>query len=284
MRILQNNAHLLIDLSNFVARAIAVAQQNYLALTLHMLLKLRRQYQYHQLVFAVEGSGTIRRQRLLTCYKDGRIPSPEFNDARRTAIQMLRLIKCRFIMAPDGEADDAIACFCDRNSDDEVIIVSNDRDLWQLINTNVKVLSTVKRSTFEVDKFACQRLLGVLPHEIPLMKAMLGDTSDNIPRAVERVHKTKILRLVHAANGDLDKVPSVASLDFLTEKDRERVTASLAVVKQHLDVTRAWNNLDLKQRHHEGDYNALQLFLSEHAVALEKAEMDELKSITGKSK
>lgn len=268
MRILQqHDAVLLVDLSNFVARAAAVAQQDYLRLVLQMLLKLRKQHQHHRFVFAVEGAGTLRRQRLLPCYKEGRIPSPEFNEARQTVIHMLRLIECQHIKAPDGEADDAIATYVQLHPDDSCIIVSNDRDLWQLITPNCTVLAAIKRTTTQVDSFACKRLLGVSPSRVALMKALLGDSSDNIPRGVERVHKKKLIRLVNDTEGYVDQIPQlVQDAEYLTPKDKEKILLSLTTVKQHLSVTRAWNQLSLKTRTCSGDLEAFTRFLDHHGA------------------
>ncbi|KKN14797.1 hypothetical protein LCGC14_0992470 [marine sediment metagenome] len=282
MRILQQrDAVLLIDLSNFVARAIAVAQQDYLRLVLQMLLKLRRHYPHHRFVFAVEGAGTLRRQRLLPCYKEGRVPSPEFNEARQVAIQMLRRIECQHIKAPDGEADDAIATYVGQHPDDNCVIVSNDRDLWQLITPNCNVWATVKRNNVQVDRFACRRLLGVDPKVVPLMKALLGDASDNIPRGVARVHKKKLLRLVNDSEGRVDQIPQlVQDAEYLTVKDKEKIILALPTVKQHLSVTIAWNNLSLKTRTCSGDVEALTRFL-DHYGATTWTTVDEIEIIVG---
>jgi len=266
---------MLIDLSNFVARATAV-RANYLELLLQMLVKLRRQHPHHRFVFALEGSGTLRRQQLLRQYKAGRIPSPEFNEARRTAITMLRNIPCGFIKAPDGEADDAIASYCQQHSEDEIVIVSNDRDLWQLITPNVLIHTTVQRSTTDVDRHACRRLLGVDPEVVPLMKAMLGDPSDNIPRAIARVQQKKLLRVAQQAQQPDGIEDAVASADYLTENDKKKILSAISVVKTHMSVTRAWNNLNLKQRTHPGDAVALQEFLDPYGIKLSTDEIDSI--------
>jgi len=264
MRILQSKAVLLVDLSNVVARAVSVAPDRYLGLLINMLAKLRRQYPHHEMVYALEGSGTLIRQRTLPEYKAGRIPSPEFNDARTRAIKMLKLTACRLIKAPDGEADDAIATYCHEHPNETCVIVSNDRDLWQLINSRVTVHATVKRSTTDVDRHACQRLLGVQPNEIPLMKAILGDPSDQIPRAVERVHKKKLLRLVQETKGDVGRLAEVVSTaEYLTGKDKEKVKASVSTVKRHVEVTRARLG-QLKQRQYQGDATRLKKFLAQY--------------------
>jgi len=266
MRILeQSQAVVLFDLSNVVARATAVAQHNFMGLLCRMLLKQRKRYPSHEFVFAVEGAGTLARQRVLPAYKDGRVPSPEFQDARNAAIKMLHYVACTLIKAPEGEADDAIATYTEHHPDADIIVVSNDRDLWQLISPNVRIQAKVGKDTIDVDRFACVRHLGVLPEAVPLMKALCGDSSDCIPRGVPRVHEKKLKQLAQAAADQEDRLDLIVdNADWLTDPDKKKIHAAASVVKQHLQVTRAWNNLQLVQRKYAGDVDGLLGFLEYH--------------------
>lgn len=266
MRVLKKkNAVLLIDLSNVVARAICVAPKGaFLPLFCRMVKKQRRQYRHHTFVFATEGSGTIRRQRILPDYKGGRPPAPELFAARNLVLRLLRHTDCRIIKAPDGEADDAIASFIARHQDTHVTILSEDRDLWQLICPRVAVQAKVKGAVVLIDRFACRRELGVEPKTIPLMKALLGDTSDCIPRGVARVTKEKLLRVAREA-GAFNSIPKVVrNADWLSANDKKQIARAHDTVKQHLQVTRAWDDLPLKVRNCTADPAALLEFLQNH--------------------
>lgn len=282
MRIRQKRkAVLLLDTSNIVARSTAVANDRYLPLFCSMLLKQRRDHPHHQFVFAVEGAGTLRRQRILPCYKEGRIPSPEFNEARSVCLDLLQHVNCQVIRAADGEADDAIASYCKQHPENEIVIVSNDRDLWQLICTNVFVLTKINRTATKIDRFACRRHLGVKPSDIPIMKALLGDNSDNIPRAVSRVQKKKLIKLVGLLDGSLEKLPElVTDSDWLTDQDKKKILLAQDVVKQHLKVTVAWN-LKLKQKRHKSDPTGLYEFLFRRGQHQSFSKV-ELQTIAGK--
>lgn len=281
MRILQQqDAVLLIDLANFIARAAAVSR-DYLGLFCRMVLKLRQQFPHHRLVFALEGSGTLRRQRLLSCYKEGRIPSPEFNEARQVVIRLLDHVECSLIKAPDGEADDAIATYVEQHPQDSIVIISNDRDLWQLISSHCTVQAKVKKTTIQVDRFACKRILGVDPEVVPLMKALLGDSSDNIPRGVARVHTAKLTRLAQEARQLKNLATEIEQADYLKPGDKKKILAAQTTVKQQLAVTRAWNNLQLKTRTRVADVAALQEFLYQHGSdQLSQAEVNQVAGAT----
>ena len=79
------------------------------------------------------------------------------------------------------EADDIIAYIANRASkaDKKVTIVSSDKDFFQLIDNNVEVYAPVKKTTFNIDNI--KEEIGVLPQNYNIVKALLGDNSDNLP-------------------------------------------------------------------------------------------------------
>lgn len=240
---------LLIDLSNLVARAIAVGKENYLLLFARMLLKLRKRYPHHRFVFAVEGQGASRRQQILPAYKADRVPSGEVDEARHTSFLLLHHVNCEMIKADAGEADDAIASYVKKYcTDRSVVVLSDDRDLWQLIRSNVVVEARVKNTVTRVDRFACKKLLGVSPEKVPLLKALCGDNSDNIPRGVPRVAERKLVGLAQQAESVGALVAAATEVEGMTESDRRRVEAATTTVAQHLKVTKAWDALPLKTK------------------------------------
>lgn len=79
------------------------------------------------------------------------------------------------------EADDIIAYIAKRASkaDKKVTIVSSDKDFFQLIDQNIEVYAPVKKTTFTIDNI--KEEIGVLPQNYNIVKALLGDNSDNLP-------------------------------------------------------------------------------------------------------
>ena len=78
------------------------------------------------------------------------------------------------------EADDIMAYLAKRASKagKKVTIVSSDKDFLQLIDDNIEVYAPVKKKTF--DKFNIFEELKVLPTNYNIVKALLGDNSDNL--------------------------------------------------------------------------------------------------------
>jgi len=79
------------------------------------------------------------------------------------------------------EADDIIAYLAKRASGagKKVTIVSSDKDFYQLIDNNIEIYAPVKKKTFNIDNI--QEEIGVLPQNYNIVKALLGDNSDNLP-------------------------------------------------------------------------------------------------------
>ena len=79
------------------------------------------------------------------------------------------------------EADDIIAYLAKRASGagKKVTIVSSDKDFYQLIDNNIEVYAPVKKKTFDINNI--KEEIGVLPQNYNIVKALLGDNSDNLP-------------------------------------------------------------------------------------------------------
>lgn len=81
------------------------------------------------------------------------------------------------------EADDLIAYLCNRHKSDKKIIVSSDKDLYQLLYRNeynlfTMIYDTRKKETFTKEMF--EKKYGIKPSQWAEAKAIFGDSSDNI--------------------------------------------------------------------------------------------------------
>lgn len=84
----------------------------------------------------------------------------------------------------DGlEADDIIGSLVKRYPDWDINVLSSDKDLLQLIDKTTSVWLMKKGLTEieEMDEAALKEMWGLRPDQIPDLKGLMGDTSDNIP-------------------------------------------------------------------------------------------------------
>ena len=118
-------------------------------------------------------------------YKAGRNPTPpellsQFPDAK----ECLTLMGIKVLELPGWEADDiqgTIAKMAHENKDTESYVLSGDRDLLQLIDDKVTVLLATNNDTLTMKRDEFFAKYGVEPNLFVDMKALMGDSSDNIP-------------------------------------------------------------------------------------------------------
>jgi DNA polymerase I len=119
-------------------------------------------------------------------YKAGRAKAPDaFHSQLSLIFEVLDALGIRHLSASGFEADDLIATLATQAVDDgmRVLVVTGDRDTFQLINEHVTVLynsrgvSDMKR----YDPAGLQEKYGLTPAQYPDFAALRGDNSDNLP-------------------------------------------------------------------------------------------------------
>ncbi len=136
------------------------------------------------------------------------------------------------------EADDILATLATeaRDAGRDVVVVTGDRDTFQLVeDPHVKVMYTRKgiSDTVVYDEAGITERYGVPPCSYPLLAALRGDTSDNLP-GVPGVGDKTAARLV-TAYGDLDGI--FAHLAELTPKLRQNLAEHEDQVRANAAVT-----------------------------------------------
>lgn len=125
------------------------------------------------------------RDKLFDSYKAQRTPMPhelvlQIPYVRRYC-QVMRLPMLEYA---GYEADDVIGSLARQASDRglEVIIVTSDKDLMQLVGDGVRLLNPAK-GDLVIDREKVIELMGVPPEKVPDVMALMGDSIDNIPGA-----------------------------------------------------------------------------------------------------
>ena len=160
------------------------------------------------------------------------------------------------------EADDLIASFTRQGKEQglEVVIVSSDKDILQLVVENVKVLDP-KKDKEEVfyDTKAIQAKYGIEPQRIKDMISLMGDATDNIPGVKGIGEKTAIALLREfGSTDDLLKNAEKIKKEQLRKSIQENtdnilLAYELATLRDDLDV-----KLDLEElKYREPDHDKL---------------------------
>jgi DNA polymerase-1 len=195
------------------------------------------------------------RSELLAEYKAQRAPMP---DSLRAQLPKIERISEAFgwkAAALDGwEADDVIASLAEKSCGivDEVLIITADKDILQLVTERIKAAGFGKTDA-PLDAHAVREKMGVAPEEIVDYLALLGDQSDNIP-GVPGVGKQTARQLINE-HGSVDGIyrniervhpPRIRS--SLIEA-RERVRMNRELIKLRSDLEVPW---DTRQFEHSG--------------------------------
>ncbi len=137
-------------------------------------------------ILALDPPGRTFRHDLDEQYKAQRAPMEEELVSQLGMIRELaEALGLAIVEVAGYEADDVIgtlARLAEQRGDD-VLVVSGDRDLLQLVSPHVHVLATIKgiKQTRTYDAAAVHEEFGVAPAAVVELKGLAGDTSDNIP-------------------------------------------------------------------------------------------------------
>ena len=155
----------------------------------NILKRLIKDYEPKYIGVVFDPPGATFRDKLFEKYKAQRQPMP---DDMKVQIPLVRRL-CEAMRLPileerGYEADDVIGTIAVQAAKQgfEVLIVSNDKDMMQLVGKNVRTLKTGSgglKGDILVDEAKVQELLGVPAEKVVDYMALLGDTVDNIPGA-----------------------------------------------------------------------------------------------------
>jgi DNA polymerase-1 len=158
---------------------------------LRELVTLQARFHTGRVAFCFDSPPTRRRE-IYPPYKDGPKQHLTTAKAERARAEVHRQIKelhesllptlgfANLFAACGHEADDLIASLCHiLPALESAIIISTDKDLFQLIRGNVNVYNP--RTKVRIDLQAFWRRYGVLPDAWPAVKALHGDEGDNVP-------------------------------------------------------------------------------------------------------
>ena len=192
---------------------------------LSMLLKVIADEKPGYLAVAFDLHGPTFRHKDYSEYKAGRKPTaPELRPQFDLVRECLTAMGVRQLTCPSFEADDILGTMARRCEEAGIpaLLVTGDRDSMQLVSETSHVLYT-KRGVSDVVRYTPDKVLedfGVTPAQIPDLKGLMGDSSDNIPGVPGIGEKTAVKLL--AAYGTIENAFDHADTD-LKGKQREKM-------------------------------------------------------------
>lgn len=152
------------------------------------------------------------------------------------------------------EADDIIGSMAKQYPDVEIHILSSDRDLLQLIDPTTDVYLMKKGITeMEVmDEAKLKESMGIVPSQIIDLKALMGDTADNIPGVKGIGEKTALKLLSEYETVDnvyahIDEIKGKLKEKLETDKEKAFLSKYLATIKVDAEIPLPFADMMLKE-------------------------------------
>ncbi len=223
---------------------------------LSMLLKVLADVRPTYCAIAFDMHGPTFRHADFEAYKAGRKAT---DDDLRTQFPLVRKLLTAMgvcqLECPSFEADDILGTLAARGERDGIamLLVTGDRDALQLVTDKTHLLYTKHgiSDTIEFDPATVLSTYQVTPAQVPDLKGLMGDASDNIPGVPGVGEKTAVKLLTQY--GSLEAALSAADTE-LTGKLRERMLAhrdlallskKLATITREVPLDFAWDQARL---------------------------------------
>jgi DNA polymerase-1 len=224
----------------------------------NILRRLIKDYQPEYIGIVFDPPGATFRDKLFEKYKAQRQPMP---DEMRIQLPFVRRL-CEAMRLPvlelkGYEADDVIGTMAVKagNKNLEVLIVSNDKDMMQLVGKTVRTLRTGSggaKGDIIVDEKKVEEMLGVPPEKVVDYMALLGDTIDNIPGAkgIGEKGAAELIRKYGSVESALDHAGEVSNKRYreALQQQREQVMLSkqLATIATDAPIDVKLQELELR--------------------------------------
>ncbi|MBF0532422.1 MAG: DNA polymerase I [Candidatus Omnitrophica bacterium] len=219
----------------------------------NILRKIIRDFAPEYLAVCFDAGKKTHRQ---ATYAEYKIQRPSMPEELRSQIPLIKQVVDGFnvpIFEMEGfEADDIIGTLTQQASavKMDVVVVTEDKDLFQLAREGVRIYSARKDEIF--DAAALKTKLGFDPKLMPEYIGLAGDASDNIPgvKGIGAVTATKLIREF----GDLDRIlaqietvePPRIRHKIVEQKDNALLSRDLARLMLQVPFRPDWEDLKVK--------------------------------------
>ncbi len=234
-------------------------------LFLNIVRRILKDYKPEYVAIVFDTRKPTFRDKLFEKYKAQRPPMPDEMSIQLPYVRRLMEAMNLPILELDGyEADDVIGTMAKlgKAKNLDVLVVSNDKDMMQLVNAGVKILRTgtggAKADTI-VDAKKVEEILGVTPDKVIDLMALLGDTVDNIPGAkgIGEKGATELIQKYGSVESALEHAVEVPNKRYreALQQQVEQVKLSKQLAAIEMDVPLELDTEKLKAR--EPDVAAL---------------------------
>ena len=213
---------------------------------LSMINKVVNDYDPKQIIITWDLPGKTFRNDIYKEYKANRSPAPDnFNVQIPLLHELIESFNIPQVSVEGHEADDVLGSLSNlfNQNNENVLIVTGDRDTFQLITKKTNILYTKRgiSDTDKVDESFFKNKFGIKPSQYIEYLALKGDPSDNIPGLAGVGEKTAISLLQQYENIDriyknLEELTPKLKNSFEENKEILFISKELATIKTDLDL------------------------------------------------
>lgn len=188
-------------------------------------------------------------------YKANRAEPPETLVAQFPLVkEALEGLQVAQIERAGFEADDLIGTLSVRAAKEgfDVVIVTGDKDLLQLVSPCVKVLQSHYKNTKLYSEEEVRKRYGCAPERLPDLFGLMGDSVDNIPGVPGIGEKTAVALMQQFENLEtlyarIEEVKGKRGETLQTHKDQAFLSRELARIKTDVDLDFSWEQARIEQ-------------------------------------
>src|SRR6266705_2651023 len=229
----------------------------------NILKRILKDYKPEYLGIVFDPSGPTFRDKLFEQYKAHREPMPDEMRVQLPYVKKLcEAMRLPILEVQGFEADDVIGTLAVKaaKSNLEVLIVSNDKDMMQLVGKNVRTLRTGSggaKADVIVDETRVTEILGVPAERVVDYMALVGDTVDNIPGAkgIGEKGAAELIQKYGSVENALDHAGEVPNKRYreALQQQREQVMMSKQLATIATDVPLELDLSALERRAPDGN-------------------------------
>lgn len=257
---------LLIDGNNLAARA-NFAEPNLkrtdgtptgvVYISLRSIKTLIETFKPEKIIFAFDKGWSNWRLNIYPNYKANRkdiYKTPEEIEAKEKYINQIKRFQKYLDYLPFPkvvekyvEADDIIGyilCqFIDKNKQEEIILISNDKDFYQFIPYGVKIYDGIQQCF--IDENYINNKLGIPSNQYIFYKSMLGDKGDNID-SIKGFGEKAAVNVI--SSGPINKIEDIREITKnLSGKKYKDITNNFHIIERNYEIINLINNKALTE-------------------------------------
>src|ERR1700756_627666 len=224
----------------------------------NILKRILKDYKPEYLGIVFDPSGPTFREKIFEKYKAHREPMPNEMRVQLPYVKKLcQAMRLPILEVQGFEADDVIGTLAVKAAKNniEVLIVSNDKDMMQLVGKNVRTLRTGTggaKADVIVDEKRVEEILGVPAERVIDYMALTGDTVDNIPGAkgIGEKGAAELIQKYGSVENALDHADEVSNKRYREALQQQRIqvlmSKQLAAIRTDAPIDVMLQELELR--------------------------------------